>query len=104
MQEIYNKRWNRFMSNINSLIKPEAEITEERNVGNEGADEQAMLQIAQLAFKRRQGFVRQSIEQEGKYKFLFASVDVVEKKRKKIEDQNQNLVVPNSSKTSESDR
>ena len=43
MQEIYNKRWNRFMSNINSLIKPEAEITEERNVGNEGADEQAML-------------------------------------------------------------
>ena len=45
--------------------------------------------------------MRQSIEQEDKYKFLFASADVVEKKRKKIEDQNQNLVVPN---TSESDR
>ena len=73
------------MSNINSLIKPEAEITEEKNVGHEGLDDQAMLQIAQLAFKRRQGFVRQSIEQEDKYKFLFASADDVEKEKKKIQ-------------------
>ena len=73
------------MSNINSLIKPEAEITEEKNVGNEGLNDQAMLQIAQLAFKRRQGFVRQSIEQEDKYKFLFASADDVEKEKKKIQ-------------------
>ena len=88
------------MSNLNSLIKPEAEITEEKNVGNEGADEQAMLQIAQLAFKRRQGFVRQSIEQEDKYKFLFASADAVEKKEKKnIEPQNQQLEVPNPSES-----
>ena len=87
------------MSNVNSLIKPEAEITEEKNVGNEGLDDQAMLQIAQLAFKRRQGFVRQSIEQENKYKFLFASADDVEQKEKKNKTQNQQLVVPNSSES-----
>ena len=50
-----------------------------------------MLQIAQLAFKRRQKFVRQSIEQEAKYKFLFASADDFEKKEKKNKLKNQQL-------------
>ena len=46
MQEIYNKRWNRFMSNVNTLIKPEAEITDEKNEGSEGLGDQGLLQIA----------------------------------------------------------
>ena len=50
------------MSNINSLIKTESEITEERNEGLLGINNETLLQIAQLAFKRRQKFVQQSIE------------------------------------------
>jgi hypothetical protein len=45
------------MSSLNSLIKLESEITEERNEGMLGINHSALLQIAQLSFKRRQKFV-----------------------------------------------
>ena len=70
---VMSKRWNRFASNTMGLIKNEHSIQEELQYG---LDNQTLLTIAQLAFKRRQTFVTNALAQRKKYEVYFGeSVD-----------------------------
>ena len=66
-----SKRWNKCIININNLIKPEFMIQGIDNSGLNGLLAPELLQMAQLAFKRRQAFVRNALEQREKYGIQF---------------------------------
>lgn len=57
-----SKRWNKGILNLNSLIKGEFLIQEIDNSGLNGLLGSELLQMAQLAFKRRQAFVHNALE------------------------------------------
>lgn len=75
VQRIANKRWTSFSSNLLQMIKNETEIQEEKNYGPYGLNDRALLQIAQLAFKRRQRFVQNAFEQRDRLVINFDSQD-----------------------------